>query len=238
MLWDVGLIGVLSVVGEGAAVPTPEGGIDQMPLDGHVDSQLVWSTHPASGWSHADGARTVVIPRGNPGSFDAGMVMGTTREPITTDDEHRWYYTGCSVTHGGPLSQKRMSIGLATWRLHRFLSLDVADDRRCGIVETVTLRLPRGQLELNADVPEQQGRIFVELLDSTTRQTVEGRAAADCNPVCGDSLRHVVQWGTGSLIEAGEYRLVFRMQGRSRLFAFTMVAFAEQVSTTPCRERL
>lgn len=237
MLWDVGLIGVLSVVGEGAAVPTPEGGIDQMPSDGHVDSQLVWSTHPASGWRHADGARTIVIPRGNAGSFDAGMVMGTTREPITTDGEHRWYYTGCSVTHGGPLSEKRMSIGLATWRLHRFLSLDVADDRQSGVVETVTLKLPRGQLELNAYVPEQQDKILVELLDST-RQIVQGRAVADCTPVCGDSLRHVVQWSNGSLIEAGEYRLVFRMQGTARLFAFTVVAFAEQVSTTPCRERL
>jgi len=189
----------------------------------------VWSTDPAAGWHHADEERTPVIPRGPEGAFDFGMVMGTSREPVTVEDEHRWWYTGCTVTHGGPHSEKRMSIGLARWRLHRFFSLD-AEPGHEAVVETVPLRLPAGRLEVNADIAAD-GHVMVEVLelDGSVRT---GLTAAACAPLRGDSLRHVVDWSSDGLRKSqmpqellvrGEVQLRFVMRG-ARLFSFRVAA--------------
>ena len=37
----IGLVGMLYVEGEGARVPTADGGVDVLPSDGHIDAQLV-----------------------------------------------------------------------------------------------------------------------------------------------------------------------------------------------------
>ena len=39
----IGLVGMLYVEGEGARVPTADGGVDVLPSDGHIDAQLVRS---------------------------------------------------------------------------------------------------------------------------------------------------------------------------------------------------
>jgi hypothetical protein len=158
------------------------------------------------------------------------MVMGTSKEPVLSDDgtEHLWYYTGCTVTHGVELSQKRMSIGLARWRLHRFLSLDAAavvGDEVEAVVETVVLSVPGGRLEVNADILED-GYMQIEVFGEEQEEGPPvGFPRGASVPLSGDSLHHTVRWdgaGEVDLLPPGLVRLRIRWQ-RARLFAFCVV---------------
>ena len=110
----IGILAVLYVTGPG---------VPGMPVDGPMDAVLAYSRDGAN-WHHFDTERTPVIPRGEAGSFDCGMVMGVANEPLIEADSIHWYYTGSRETHGRSLKDKIMSIGRASWRLDGFVSLD------------------------------------------------------------------------------------------------------------------
>ena len=112
----IGIPGVLYVTGPGAAE-------HEIPIDGPIDAQFV-SSRDGFNWEYPDSDRTPIIPRGESGTFDTGMIMGTAIEPIITDDEIRWYYTGTVHTHGAQMKDRHKEIGLAKWRLDGFVSLD------------------------------------------------------------------------------------------------------------------
>ena len=112
----IGIAGVLYVTGPGAAE-------HEIPIDGPIDAQLV-SSRDGFDWDYPDAIRTPIIPRGESGTFDTGMIMGTAIEPIITEDEIHWYYTGTVHTHGAQMKDRHKEIGLAKWRLDGFVSLD------------------------------------------------------------------------------------------------------------------
>ena len=70
---------------------------------------------------------------------------------------------GCHVTHGAALKDRHKALGRATWRLDGFVSLDV--DSTEGVVETIPLRIPRGNLHINANA--SNGRFGVKVLFPT-----------------------------------------------------------------------
>lgn len=203
----IGIAGVLYVTGPGAAE-------HEIPIDGLIDAQLVCS-RDGFNWYYPDENRTPIIPRGGPGTFDTGMIMGTAIEPIITDDEIHWYYTGTEHTHGAAMKDRHKAIGLAKWRLDGFASLDA--DTTGGVVETVPMRIPSGTLEINADA--RAGQVSVEVL-TADRQVQQGFSISDCVPLTGDSTRHSVQWKSATLANVQQplrLRFVFN---RARLYAF------------------
>ena len=50
-------------------------------IDGPIDVQLVYSRDGIK-WNHFDEERTPIIPRGERGTFDSGMILGIAKEPI------------------------------------------------------------------------------------------------------------------------------------------------------------
>ena len=203
----IGITGVLYVTGPGAAE-------HEIPVDGPIDAQLVCS-RDGFNWDYPDSNRTPIIPRGEEGTFDTGMIMGTSTQPIITDDEIRWYYTGTEHTHGAAMKDRHKAIGLAKWRLDGFASLDA--DETEGVVETVPLRIPNGDLEINADASE--GQVSVEVL-TTDGQVQQGFSIDDCVPLTSDNIRHSVQWKSATLDNAKQpLRLRFVLNSAS-LYAF------------------
>ena len=67
----LGLLGVLYVTAE-----QKPGEKNQMPCDGRIDQQFVYSRDGIT-WAHADRVRTAVIPRGDADAFDRGMIIVT-----------------------------------------------------------------------------------------------------------------------------------------------------------------
>jgi hypothetical protein len=89
-----------------------------------------------------------------------------------------------------------------------------------GTLETPPFRFAGSRLELNLDT-SAMGVARVELLDSSG-SPIEGLSIADCDPINGNSLAHVVTWKGKSDIGAVAGRGVrLRIVSRAtRLYAF------------------
>ena len=142
--------------------------------------------------------RTPCVPRGKLGEWDSGFFTTASRA-IRVGDEIRLYYGGANYTHGTPchyrtegtgrLTKYTGSIGLATWKLDRFVSVDGPAEG--GTLVTNPIRFNGKRLEINAET-KRGGRIVVELLDPAGLP-LDGFQPSD--PFTGDDLRHTVKFG-------------------------------------------
>jgi len=115
-------------------------------------------------------------------------------------DEIWLYYGGANYTHGTPCLYRDKfengestgrktkytgSIGLAKWKLDRFVSVDAGPEG--GTLTTVPIVFSGSRLELNAATKER-GSIVVEILD------MRGNVIARSEPFHGDALRYKLAW--------------------------------------------
>ncbi len=162
----------------------------QSPTDGIVDVQLITSADGRR-WQRTR-PRISVIPRGAPGSFDAGTILGVSSTCVHVGEETWVYYTGLTTSHGAPVPPKRISIGRAEWRRHGFASLDAGER---GRVETKPLRLAAPSVMVNANA--QGGELRVALLEADGR-AIPGFTMNDCEPLRADATRWKAQWKSGA----------------------------------------
>src|SRR5262249_8714375 len=137
------------------------------------------------------------VPRGRKGEWDEGLFVTQSRA-LRVGDEIRLYYGGSNYTHGTPclyreegtgrLTRYTGSIGLATWKLHPFVSADAGPDG--GTLTPVPLLAAGNRLELNFET-RRGGRIMVEALDAAGRP-IAGFGPSDA--LQGDELRKTVTW--------------------------------------------
>lgn len=183
----------------------------QSPDDGPIDVQLATSADGRAWWRTQP--RLNVIPRGAPGTFDGGSILGVSSTAVHVGDETWVYYTAMTTTHGGPMPPKRLTIGRAAWRRHGFASLDAAGR---GRVETKPLRLGTSSLIINADA--SRGKLRVALLEADGRP-IDGCAFEDSEPLHTDSTRWTARWrSTAALPTDRPVRVVVEMTD-SRLFS-------------------
>ncbi|MGE0607169.1 MAG: hypothetical protein AB7O62_08765 [Pirellulales bacterium] len=169
--------------------------------------------------------RTPIIPPGEPGEWDGGMVL-TASQAIDVGDEVWLYYGGANYTHGAPILYEEAtqdkdfqysgSIGLATWPRDRFVSAN--GPAAGGTLTTVPLRFAGKRLEINA-VTQGRGEVRVELLDAA------GKPLPGFGPssaVKGDNLRHAVAFPEpADLAELAGKLVCLRFQLRdAQLYAF------------------
>jgi len=141
--------------------------------------------------------RVPCLPRGKLGEWDCGLFVTPSRA-LRVGDEVWLYYGGSNYTHGTPCLYRAEgtgrgtkftgSIGLAKWKLDRFVSVDAPEDG--GMLTTVPIVFSGNRLEINART-KPHGRVSVEILDAAGRP-VEGMSSSDA--FTGDDLRHVVTW--------------------------------------------
>jgi hypothetical protein len=181
----------------------------QSPHDGPIDIQLATSSDGVK-WNRT-WPRMNVIPRGKPGSFDGGAILGVSSTAVDVGD-HTWvYYTGLSATHGAPMGPKKLTIGRAEWRRHGFVSLD-ADPAGCRI-ETRPLRLGGGTLLINADAT--RGELRVCLLEADGRP-ITGFTAAQSDVLRSDATQWPARWDSGTPIpQDRDVRIVVEFSGAS-----------------------
>lgn len=184
----------------------------QSRYDGPMEGQLITSRDGLA-WSRMR-EREPILPGGP--DFDRS-IMNVAVAPIVVGDEVWHYYTAINATHGAPIPPKHITIGLAKWRLDRFVALDAGAAE--GVVETTPLAVRGGPLEVNADLA--RGRLTVEVIDASGA-VLPGYAAAECAGVTGDQLRHRVRWAGQDVVPRdGSVRLRFRFRQGS-LFSYTL----------------
>jgi hypothetical protein len=155
--------------------------------DGPIDIQIVSSADGRT-WRRS-WPRIAVIPRGAPGTFDCGAILGVACAPVDTARETWVYYTAINSTHGAPVPPKRISIGRAEWRLHGFASLDAYVPT--GRIETIALQITGPALVVNADA--SRGWLRVALLEADGR-AVPGYGLGDCEPLTADATGWIARW--------------------------------------------
>jgi len=196
------------------AGPPKERGLLQSGDDGPIDVQLV---HSRDGrvWHRCED-RSPVIPNG-PHAYDAGCILGVTNGPVIVGDQLWLYYTAITTTHAGYVPKKKITIGLAKWRMDGFVSLEAAGQG--GVVETVPLQCAGSPLTVNADAAD--GALTIAVLDRSA-EPISGYSHDDCIPLCRDSVRHVVQWKKRDRLPTDKpFRLQFRLKN-VKLFSFSV----------------
>lgn len=190
---------------------------NQSPVDGPVDIQLVYSRDGVEWKRFPD--RCPIISHGKTGNFDGGMILFVANTPVVYNDQTLVYYTGFKTTHGGSMPPKRADVGLASWRLDGFVSLDGGSYG--GEVETVPLSVSGNQLEINVDA--SHGSACAELL-SEDGKVLPGYSMEDCVPVVSDEVHHVIHWkGKDALPNGHPLRFRFRLRDAS-LYSFRILS--------------
>lgn len=142
--------------------------------------------------------RRPIVPLGKKGSWDEGVLV-TASTARRVGDEIWLYYGSANYTHGTPvlyrsegtgrLTRYTGSIGLVTWKLDRFVSVDGPAEG--GTLTTVPIRFSGRRLEINA-ATRPAGSITVQLRDAAGRP-IAGRERSDA--LTGDRVQHTVTFG-------------------------------------------
>lgn len=208
-----GFIGLPAIFRLTKRLPKNEVSPGQSPDDGPIDVQLATSADGRT-WQRPE-PRLNMIPRGAPGNFYGGSILGVSSTAAHVGEATWVYYTAMTTTHGGPIPPKRMSIGRAEWRRHGFVSLDAAE---LGRVETKPLRLGGPSLIINADAGG--GQLRVALLEADGR-AIAGCALEDCEPLRADATRWHARWRSKATPPTDRpVRIVVEMTN-SRLFSIS-----------------
>lgn len=179
-----------------------------------MEVQLAWS------WDLVNWTRTVdrkqLIERGEPGSWDGGMIV-TARAPVIVGDQLYFYYGGTDKVH----DEKRANagIGLATMRLDGFCSMATAGAAEGHLISRrEPMRVPI--VKINAKT-SARGRITAEILDRKNR-VVAGFSRAECQAFQGDATSHELKWSTNRFNEKAvraDYKIRFWLDD-AELFSY------------------
>ena len=173
-------------------------------------------------WNFPDRAAPF-IGLGHPGQFDSGsLYMG--QGSVQVRDELWHYYSGSPLKHEQATldlltnAANRRIYSRAKIRVDGYVSVEAGDEE--GSFVTPLLRFKGNALELNVAV-RVGGGVRVGLLDEAGRP-VPGLTPADCVPIVGDHLRHVVIWNTKTNISslAGRPIHLSLQMTKANLFAF------------------
>lgn len=153
---------------------------------------------------------------GDPNDWDGGY-QSTACSAIRVKDEIWLYYEGGNWTHGSFRAPgKKRSIGLATWELDRFVSVDGPAEG--GTLTTIPFKFQGDRLEINART-KPNGGIIVELLDAAGRPLKDYTASDKFE---GNDLRHTVTFENNPNVAALQGKTIslrFRIWN-AELFSF------------------
>ena len=156
---------------------------------------------------------TPFIPRGKPGSYDAGCIYAQANSPRLADGKLMIYYGGSEAVHRG---WKRHCLPcLARLRADGFAGYRPDDVHRDGLLITQPVKLTGSPLQLSADAAG--GRIRVSVVDA------EGFDLERCTPITADVTDAPVAWKPSDLssLAGRTVRLKFEIRSAT-LYAFSL----------------
>jgi len=170
-----------------------------------------------------------VIPLGEPGAWDSGMVM-TSNNIVVRGDEIRLYYGGNDTDYNyldKPCRDFPRRSGVAFLRKDGFTHLQLVDDEIPGSVTTIPVAVTHREgihLEINAtDLYPPRSWIEVEVLDAATNRPLPGYERVSCDRFPPDGTGMPVRWGGSTSwqgVTSTSVRLRFHLFGRAKLYSF------------------
>ena len=164
---------------------------------GHVDVQLACSRDGRQ-WSRPTD-RSPIVPVGEPGSPDAGVIFTPAANPPVIDGETYIYYTAVPYQHNARTQSAYMaahdndmrrcnSCMLARMPEDHWVSLDAGEQEGTFLTKPLA---PPSQLLVNCDAKE--GLVEAEFR-TPYGETVEGFTRADCVGVSADGKDQEIRW--------------------------------------------
>ena len=166
--------------------------------EGYIDVQLV-SSRDGQRW-HRVGDRRPIVERGEPGTWDWGIVQ-TGNSLVVDGDVVRVYYTGSRQSHadkGKKGNQTWQAIGMATWPRDRIVGL--RGDAEGG---ELVVKLEGSGKDIHVNANANRGSVVAEV-QRPGGELVEGFEHASCQPLEEDTLDHVLRWRDDPTLPAGE----------------------------------
>ncbi len=192
--------------------------------DGPMEVQLVCS-RDLKVWKRC-GGREPIIPRGEIGQWDCGMIQ-TVSSPIVVGDEIWLYYGGWRVTHGcrwfwdrsAPQPPVAAAIGLATIPRDRFVAVTPQAGAASATLVTGPLIWTSGALWVNADC--SAGALRAEVLDPSGAP-IEGYSAPESDPVRTDTPASRLTWAgrDAAPLASRPLQIRFHLSGAAKLYSF------------------
>jgi hypothetical protein len=159
---------------------------------GTMDVQLAYSRDGYCWHRAAQGQR--FIPRGLPGSWDAGMVLPSTTACLL-DDEIRFFYAGTPYGHGGHRTPDEIGcMGTASLRPDGFMALHAGEGGGEFLSRQFAVHAP--EIRVNADA--SQGEVLVEVCEGSSALPLKGFSFDDCVPLRADGIAQRVMWTSGA----------------------------------------
>lgn len=198
------LIGMLRVLRDD--LPADPGG----PVAGIGYTVLAWS-RDGEHWRRDREPFMDRNPR--PGSWDHAMTWADCQ--IIVGDETRIYYGGYARGHKVERFTERQ-LGLARMPVDRYVAREAGPIR--GTLQTPPITANLAGMTINAGV---KGELRVRLLDEDGKP-LPGFDWSDCEPLRGDSVRHLVRWKGDPVTVSGKpLRLQFSLT-HGRLYGFDL----------------
>ena len=144
--------------------------------------------------------------------------------PLRVGDELWFYYGGASPTPSIESPNDiywTVSCGLARSRWEGFTCIEPAPELHSGSLTTIPFRASaRCRLTVNAAC--SPGNVLRVELGDSAGQPLRGYSRMECHPITEDSVRTVVTWERGPVIEVeGQFCVGFFLEGAGvRLYAF------------------
>lgn len=178
-------------------------------------------------WSAVPGG--AVISQGEPGAWDTGfLTAGIDLVPLP-GDQVGIPFGASYYPHKYPRTKETVSRqrgAYALWPKERLVALEAQES---GSFTTLPLVFTGRKLRLNVQT-SMAGEVLVEATATRPRgggggDPLPGRSFADCVPIVGDSLDHIVTWKGGQdLAPMGAQPITLRFRMRAaKLFAFEFV---------------
>jgi hypothetical protein len=179
-------------------------------MQGYQEAEL---TYARSGYAwHRVAQGTAFIPHGKKGDWDQGNLQCAS-SPLFLDNEIRYYFMGTNMFHKShwELEPQRAGLGLATLKPDRFIALHAGNET--ADLSTYSINLPSNKIFVNAST-KPDGWVRLEILEADGKSVVNF-SEADCTPITGDSIAHVVHWkgsDTDAKIAGRRIRIRLRAQ--------------------------
>ena len=199
---------------------------------GRMDLQLGYSTDGRT-WQRAHD-RSEVVPTGEPGALDSGMIVPQTNSPVVIDGDTYIYYSGWKTLHNAWSQAKvyeeiKRDMRLANYGMLAIMPEDHWVSFDAGAKEGVLLAGPWRNLPhrflINADA--KGGAIEVEIVDGYERP-IPGLSRSECKPITCNGKNQQVMWkGDPYLDEVeadvrGGFMVRFYMKN-AKLYSCTLV---------------
>ena len=190
------------------------------------------------------GITNAFIPRGPPGSFDAGAVWAGVTPFVEVGDELFIYYGGMTKPYNNstvvpPLGSPEphlSAIGLAKIRLDGVFHLESIS--MSGVVETRLFVWEGSSLKLNIDA--SLGEAVVEMLGEDGKP-IPGFTGSDADRITTDATGMTVTWGKRSDLTGLKGKVVkvrIKTIGFVKMYAFEVVGDSSQTAVSPAGDEL